>query len=123
MEVGSISSAPRSVEEIYKDYSGRRAGIIRALTSDLIRFLTGYVGGREGELVLVRSPQRLVGGEPPGGGGAAGAAGAGPRDQFREGWNGTKGLALAHRRAQRFLALVCCFLSWGAPQPQREVRV
>ncbi|CAL9081400.1 PHD finger protein [Musa troglodytarum] len=38
MEVGSISSAPRSVEEIYKDYSGRRAGIIRALTNDVDEF-------------------------------------------------------------------------------------
>ncbi|RRT59744.1 hypothetical protein B296_00006423 [Ensete ventricosum] len=32
MEVGSISSAPRTVEEIFKDYSSRRAGIVRALT-------------------------------------------------------------------------------------------
>ncbi|KAF5953614.1 hypothetical protein HYC85_006470 [Camellia sinensis] len=34
MEMASISSSPRSVEEIFKDYSGRRAGIVRALTSD-----------------------------------------------------------------------------------------
>ncbi|CAL9199813.1 unnamed protein product [Musa hybrid cultivar] len=34
MEVGSISSAPRTVEEIFKDYSSRRAGIVRALTHE-----------------------------------------------------------------------------------------
>lgn len=32
MEMASISSSPRTVEEIFKDYSGRRAGIVRALT-------------------------------------------------------------------------------------------
>ncbi|WOL06882.1 hypothetical protein Cni_G15616 [Canna indica] len=35
MEVGSISSAPRTVEEIFRDYGGRRAGIVRALTHGL----------------------------------------------------------------------------------------
>ncbi|XP_042459714.1 PHD finger protein ALFIN-LIKE 2-like isoform X3 [Zingiber officinale] len=38
MELGSISSAPRTVEEIFKDYSGRRAGIVRALTHDVDEF-------------------------------------------------------------------------------------
>lgn len=38
MEMASISSSPRSVEEIFKDYSGRRAGIVRALTSDVDEF-------------------------------------------------------------------------------------
>lgn len=33
-----ISSSPRSVEEIFKDYSGRRAGIIRALINDVDKF-------------------------------------------------------------------------------------
>lgn len=32
MEMASISSSPRTVEEIFKDYSGRRAGVVRALT-------------------------------------------------------------------------------------------
>ncbi|URD88494.1 PHD finger protein [Musa troglodytarum] len=50
MEVGSISSAPRSVEEIYKDYSGRRAGIIRALTNDVDEF---YAQCDPGESPLV----------------------------------------------------------------------
>lgn len=30
--MASISSNPRNVEEIFKDYSGRRAGVLRALT-------------------------------------------------------------------------------------------
>ncbi|KAJ8533071.1 hypothetical protein K7X08_015960 [Anisodus acutangulus] len=34
----SISSSPRTVEEIYKDYSARRAGIVRALTYDVDEF-------------------------------------------------------------------------------------
>ncbi|XP_008793213.1 PHD finger protein ALFIN-LIKE 2 [Phoenix dactylifera] len=38
MEVGSISSAPRTVEEIFKDYGGRRAAIVRALTTDVDSF-------------------------------------------------------------------------------------
>lgn len=33
MEMPSISSAPRTVEDIFKDYSGRRVGIVRALTT------------------------------------------------------------------------------------------
>ncbi|XP_059305363.1 PHD finger protein ALFIN-LIKE 1-like [Lycium ferocissimum] len=36
--MASISSSPRSVEEIYKDYSSRRAGIVRALTYDVDEF-------------------------------------------------------------------------------------
>ncbi|KAK9282877.1 hypothetical protein L1049_011102 [Liquidambar formosana] len=36
MEMQSISSSPRTVEEIFKDYSGRRAGIVRALTYGLV---------------------------------------------------------------------------------------
>ncbi|GFY82110.1 alfin-like 2 [Actinidia rufa] len=32
MEMPSISSSPRTVEEIFKDYSGRRTGVVRALT-------------------------------------------------------------------------------------------
>ncbi|CAN6469873.1 unnamed protein product [Victoria cruziana] len=38
MEMASVSSNPRSVEEIFKDYSGRRSGIIRALTYDVDEF-------------------------------------------------------------------------------------
>ncbi|KAF5959668.1 hypothetical protein HYC85_000877 [Camellia sinensis] len=34
MEMPSISSSPRTVEEIFKDYCGRRAGVVRALTYD-----------------------------------------------------------------------------------------
>ncbi|XP_059666769.1 PHD finger protein ALFIN-LIKE 1-like [Cornus florida] len=40
MEMPSISSSPRTVEEIFKDYSGRRAGVIRALTYDVDEFYT-----------------------------------------------------------------------------------
>ncbi|KAJ0978251.1 hypothetical protein J5N97_013725 [Dioscorea zingiberensis] len=38
MEMSSISSTPRTVEEIYKDYSGRRSAIVRALTHDVDEF-------------------------------------------------------------------------------------
>ncbi|KAM7491918.1 hypothetical protein LguiA_034839 [Lonicera macranthoides] len=38
MDMASISSSPRSVEEIFKDYSSRRAGIVRALTYDVDQF-------------------------------------------------------------------------------------
>ncbi|CAL5066303.1 unnamed protein product [Urochloa decumbens] len=33
-----VSSSPRTVSEIYRDYSARRAGLIRALTSDVDEF-------------------------------------------------------------------------------------
>ncbi|KAL5975040.1 phytoene dehydrogenase AL-1 [Asimina triloba] len=33
-----MTPSPRTVEEIYKDYSGRRNGIIRALTYDVDEF-------------------------------------------------------------------------------------
>ncbi|XP_074587905.1 PHD finger protein ALFIN-LIKE 1-like isoform X2 [Curcuma longa] len=33
-----LGSAPRTVEDIFKDYSGRRAGIVRALTHDVDEF-------------------------------------------------------------------------------------
>ncbi|CAA2969571.1 PHD finger ALFIN-LIKE 1-like [Olea europaea subsp. europaea] len=36
--MASISSSPRTVEEIFKDYSARRGGIIRALTCDVDEF-------------------------------------------------------------------------------------
>ncbi|KAJ6793669.1 PHD finger protein ALFIN-LIKE 2-like [Iris pallida] len=38
MEIPSISSAPRTVEEMFKDYSGRRSGIVLALTQDVEDF-------------------------------------------------------------------------------------
>ncbi|KAI8540105.1 hypothetical protein RHMOL_Rhmol09G0236300 [Rhododendron molle] len=38
MEMPSISSSPRTVEEIFKDYSARRAGVVRALTYDVDEF-------------------------------------------------------------------------------------
>lgn len=38
MEMAPISSPPRTVEDIFKDYSGRRTGIIRALTYDVDEF-------------------------------------------------------------------------------------
>ncbi|OAY70262.1 PHD finger protein ALFIN-LIKE 2 [Ananas comosus] len=34
MDMVSISSAPRSVEDIFKDYSSRRSALVRALTAD-----------------------------------------------------------------------------------------
>ncbi|RWR95615.1 PHD finger protein ALFIN-LIKE 1-like protein [Cinnamomum micranthum f. kanehirae] len=40
MEMASVSSNPRTVEEIFKDFSGRRHGIIRALTYDVDDFYT-----------------------------------------------------------------------------------
>lgn len=30
--MSSVSSSPKTVEEIFKDYSARRSGIVRALT-------------------------------------------------------------------------------------------
>ncbi|XP_062187080.1 PHD finger protein ALFIN-LIKE 2-like [Phragmites australis] len=33
-----VSSAPRTVEDIYKDFNARRAGLVRALTSDVEEF-------------------------------------------------------------------------------------
>ncbi|CAD6207313.1 unnamed protein product [Miscanthus lutarioriparius] len=38
MAPAPVSSNPRSVEEIFKDFSGRRAGLVRALTSDVDDF-------------------------------------------------------------------------------------
>ncbi|KAF6153644.1 hypothetical protein GIB67_027511 [Kingdonia uniflora] len=38
MDIASITSPPRTLEEIFKDYSGRRAGIIRALTNEVEDF-------------------------------------------------------------------------------------
>ncbi|KAG0450263.1 hypothetical protein HPP92_026981 [Vanilla planifolia] len=38
MEMPPISSTPRTVEEIFKDYCGRRNGIIRALTQEVDEF-------------------------------------------------------------------------------------
>ncbi|XP_022156923.1 PHD finger protein ALFIN-LIKE 2-like [Momordica charantia] len=36
--MASISTSPRSVEDIFKDYSARRAGLVRALTYDVDEF-------------------------------------------------------------------------------------
>ncbi|CAI0415910.1 unnamed protein product [Linum tenue] len=36
--MASISSSPRTVEEIFKDYTARRAGLVRALTFDVDNF-------------------------------------------------------------------------------------
>ncbi|XP_058207266.1 PHD finger protein ALFIN-LIKE 1-like [Rhododendron vialii] len=38
MDTPSVSWGPRTVEEIFKDYSGRRAGVLRALTHDVDEF-------------------------------------------------------------------------------------
>ncbi|XP_057979677.1 PHD finger protein ALFIN-LIKE 1-like [Malania oleifera] len=38
MEMHSISSSPRTVEDIFKDYSARRTGVVRALTYDVEEF-------------------------------------------------------------------------------------
>ncbi|XP_077216434.1 PHD finger protein ALFIN-LIKE 1-like [Tasmannia lanceolata] len=38
MEMTSVSQNPNTVEEIFKDYRGRRAGIVRALTYDVDEF-------------------------------------------------------------------------------------
>jgi hypothetical protein len=36
MEVASVSTNPRSVDEVFKDYRGRRAGMLKALTSGTV---------------------------------------------------------------------------------------
>jgi hypothetical protein len=33
MEGASVSTNPRTVEEVFKDFKGRRAGMLKALTS------------------------------------------------------------------------------------------
>ncbi|WVZ61046.1 hypothetical protein U9M48_010978 [Paspalum notatum var. saurae] len=38
MAPATVSANPRTVEEIFKDFSGRRAGLVRALTSDVDDF-------------------------------------------------------------------------------------
>lgn len=43
MEMAAISSSPRTVEEIFKDYSARRSGIVRALTYGIQLFFSGVV--------------------------------------------------------------------------------
>jgi len=41
-----VSSNPRSVEEIFKDFSGRRVGLVRALTSGNDRSPPARLAGR-----------------------------------------------------------------------------
>ncbi|CAN6447785.1 unnamed protein product [Victoria cruziana] len=60
MEMASVSSNPHSIEEIFKDYSDRHSGIIRALTYDVDEFYSLC----DPESVLVREPGSIVGGEP-----------------------------------------------------------
>lgn len=36
MEGASVSTNPRSVDEVFKDYRGRRAGMLKALTSGMV---------------------------------------------------------------------------------------
>ncbi|CAK9212055.1 unnamed protein product [Sphagnum troendelagicum] len=38
MERASVSTNPRTVEEVFKDYKGRRAGMLKALTADVEDF-------------------------------------------------------------------------------------
>ncbi|XP_076953387.1 PHD finger protein ALFIN-LIKE 1-like [Bidens hawaiensis] len=38
MDMAAITSSPRTVEDIFKDYSARRSGIVRALTDDVDEF-------------------------------------------------------------------------------------
>ncbi|KAH9532425.1 hypothetical protein CY35_19G093400 [Sphagnum magellanicum] len=38
MEGASVSTNPRTVEEVFKDFKGRRAGMLKALTSDVEEF-------------------------------------------------------------------------------------
>ncbi len=37
MEGASVSANPRSVDEVFKDYRGRRAGMLKALTTGKLR--------------------------------------------------------------------------------------
>ena len=46
MAPAPVSSNPRSVEEIFKDFSGRRAGLVRALTSGNDRSPPARLAGR-----------------------------------------------------------------------------
>lgn len=39
MDMAAITSSPRTVEEIFKDYSARRSGIVRALTFGMLYVL------------------------------------------------------------------------------------
>ena len=66
--------------------------------------------------MLVRAPERHVGGDAAGGGGAAGAAGAGAGDQFCEGRDEPERLAVAGRSAQRLVVAVSGILSGGEIQ-------
>jgi hypothetical protein len=47
MEGASVSTNPRTVEEVFKDFKGRRAGMLKALTS-------GNAGVRFNFLFIVR---------------------------------------------------------------------
>ena len=71
--------------------------------------------------MLVRASQRDVGGDAAGGGGATGVAGAGTRDQLREGRDEPEGLALAGGGAQRLVAPLHRLLLRSPLQWQREV--
>lgn len=38
MEGGGAQNNPRTVEEVFRDFKGRRAGMIKALTTDVEEF-------------------------------------------------------------------------------------
>ncbi|CAI0415871.1 unnamed protein product [Linum tenue] len=56
--MASISSSPRTVEEIFKDYTARRAGLVRALTFDVDNFYSQCDPEKE-NLCLYGHPNEL----------------------------------------------------------------
>lgn len=57
---GPVSSAPRTVEDIYKDYAGRRAGLVRALTSGNVEDTTAHSLPYSPSLPFSRAPLRRI---------------------------------------------------------------
>ena len=51
MEGASVSTNPRSVDEVFKDYRGRRAGMLKALTSGKAH-ARAHARARSGVLVV-----------------------------------------------------------------------
>lgn len=43
MEGASMPSNPRTVEEVFKDYKGRRAGMLNALTTGKVVLTTQFI--------------------------------------------------------------------------------
>ncbi|KAL9230572.1 hypothetical protein vseg_005908 [Gypsophila vaccaria] len=84
------SSNPRTVEEIFKYFSRRRAAIVRALTSDVDEFY-GLCDPEKENLCLYGHPSDSWEVDLP-------AEEVPPaRNQFCEGWNESQGLTFSGR--------------------------